>query len=542
MARIDKVKLKKEKNNIIHIDVSQMGVKIDRSFSNKDQDWILSPENKGVGVINIKALFKENEKSNLMLEIRHYFKNRKTTFSHSSVLHDYKALRHFILRFLNHENISISSFSDINYNILLKYSEFIRRENTNTSRYYKNIIKVLNSISNIEGIPVSNDVSKRNYPNIKLPANKTKEIIPYSKEQFIILSRLVKDMLYLYFNQDRKNKSLFIKSAYWYIAMYTGFNQTGMNSLSIDSFNLIKKEKGDIFQVICKKNRSKSGTQTMIIPIENGNDLFLTVFNELKNIRREITSPDLNIFSYLFKNKEIEYLGRSSDFHNFYDVKKYIKDNNLKNVRILSTLNIRQFFSSQMMDNTKSELLVSKMMGHSNIKTTEKHYIKHQINSELQFKFNIVQNLMNSFSNNNSFNDWVLFQNAFGISKLSIEEIYLKIKDGYFDNAIGKCIKDSDYKEDKCRSYLNCLSCKNYSIVGEIDLWKIISFKEAIIKNCFENDIQWVIDIIENTIKDMNTDLILLAKKRMAKYGPYPFWKNELMVKAIVKGYINEYS
>ena len=182
------------------------------------------------------------------------------------------------------------------------------------------------------------------------------------------------------------------------------------------------------------------------------------------------------------------------------------------------------------------------MMGHSNIKTTEKHYIKHQINSELQFKFNIVQNLMNSFSNNNSFNDWVLFQNAFGISKLSIEEIYLKIKDGYFDNAIGKCIKDSDYKEDKCRSYLNCLSCKNYSIVGEIDLWKIISFKEAIIKNCFENDFQWVIDIIENTIKDMDTDLIFLAKKRMAKYGPYPFWKNELMVKAIVKGYINEYS
>lgn len=525
MPRIDKVKLKKEKNNIIHIDISKLEAKIDRSFSNKDQDWILSSENKEVGVINIKALFKENEKSNFMLEIRHYLKNRKNTFSHSCVLHDYKALRHFILRFLNHENISISSFSDINYNILLKYSEFIRRENTNTSRYYKSIIKVLNNISNIDGIPVSNDVSKRNYPNVKLPSNKTKEIAPYSKEQFIILSRLVKEMLYLYFNQDRENKSLFIKSAYWYIAMYTGFNQTGMNSLSIDSFNLIKKEKGDIFQVICKKNRAKSGTQTMIIPIENGNDLFLTVFNELKNIRREITSPDLNVFSYLFKNKEIEYLGRSSDFHNFLAVKQYIKDNNLKNVRTLSTLNIRQFFSSQMMDNTKSELLVSKIMGHSNIKTTEKHYIKHQINSDLQLKFNIVQNLMNSFSNNNSFNDWVLFQNAFGISKLSIEELYLKIKDGYFDNAIGKCIKDTDYKENKCRSYLNCLSCKNYSIVGEIDLWKIISFKEAIIKNCFENDIQWVIDIIENTIKDMTTDLILLAKNAWLNMGHILFGK-----------------
>lgn len=542
MVRIDKFKLKKEKNNVIHIDISQLDVKIDKSFSNKDEDWILSPENKGLGVINIKSLFKKDEKSDFMLEIRHYLNKRKSTFSHSSTLNDYKALRHFILRFLNYENISITSFSDINYNILLKYSEFIRRENTNTSIYYKNIIRVLNNITNINEIPVSNDVLKRNYPNVKLPQNKIKELIPYSKEQFIILSNIVKNMIHLYFKQDKKNKSLFIKSAYWYIAMYTGFNQTGMNSLKIESFNLIKKENGDIFQITCKKNRSKNGTQTMIIPIINGNELFLKVFNELKMIRGKIISPDLNIFSYFFNNREIEYLGRSCDFHKFYDVRKYIKEHNLKNVRIVSTSNIRQFFSSQIMNKTKSELLVSKIMGHSNLITTEKHYMKHQINSELKFKFNIVQNLMNSFSTNNSFNDWILFQNAFGISKLSIEELYLKIKNGYFDNAIGKCIKDSDYKEDKCKSYLNCLSCKNYSIVGETDLWKIISFKEALIKNCSEHDIQWVIDIIENTIKDMDTDLILLAKKRMAKYGAYPFWKNELMVKAIVKGYMNEYS
>jgi hypothetical protein len=540
MARIDKIKLKKEKNKIINLDVSSLDVKMDRSFSNKDQDWILLPDIRGVGVINIKSLFKQNNKSNFMLEIRHYLKIRRLALSHSTVVHDYKSLRHFILKFLNNEKLTISSFSDINYDVLLKYSEFIRCENTNTSIYYKTIIKILNNVEKINEISVSNDVLKRNYPNVKLPQNKTKSNIPYNEKEFIQLSKLVKGMIKLYFNEGSKNKALFVKSAYWYIAMFTGFNATGMNSLNEDSFNLVSGDKGDLFYVNCIKNRSKFGSQTMTIPLSNENELFLKVFNELKNIRAEIKSSNSNIFSYINNDNIFEYLGRPMDFHNLCAVRKHITENNLKNIRILSTLNIRQFFSTKMMDNTKFELLVSKMMGHNNVKTTEKHYMKHQVNPELKFKFNIVQNLMNSFSNNNDFSDWVIFQNTFGISELTLEEIHFKIKNGHFDNAIGKCIKDSDYKEDKCGSYLNCLSCKNFSIVGEIDLWKIISFKESLIKNCEKIKINWIVEIIENTIKEIDIDLIMLVRNRILKNGLYPFWKNELMVKTIVEGYINE--
>jgi len=398
----------------------------------------------------------------------------------------------------------------------------------------------LNNLSKNKEIKLSDDILKRNYPNVKFPKYQTRENTPYNDDDFLKLSLLVKNMIKLYFSGNCKNKSLLVKASYWYLAMYTGFNQTGMNSLNLDSFKLISKDNNKFFYITCEKNRSEQVKQIMIIPLSKDNDLFIKMFDELKKINTDVDCKDKNLFSYNLYEKTYEYLGESIAFHKLDDVKKHIEKNKIKNIKRLSTSKIRQFFSSKMMDSTKSVLLVSKMMGHKNVKTTEKHYMKHQINNDLKFKFNIVQNLMNSFSNNNDFNDWVVFQNAFGISKLTIEELHFKIKNGDFDNAVGKCIKDLNYKEDKCKSYINCLSCRNFTIIGEIDLWKIISFKESLINNCSSKDIDWILNLINNTISEIDNELLIVVKKRISKSGLYPFWKNELMIKTIFEEYISE--
>lgn len=547
MTRIDKVKLKKEKNKVINLDISRLKVKLDESYKDyNDESWYIKKEKSSDREIKISSLFTKkyfNKKYIFPIEFRHYLKQRKNIVARATLLSETKTIRHFILKFAEDTNTTIKSFKDIDYEILLKYSEYIRRQNTNTSIYYKRLLNILNNALKTEGINVSIDVIKRNYPNVKLPKNKTKEIILYSEEEFIVLSSLVKEMIKQYFTKGCTNKPLFVKSAYWYIAMFTGFNQTGMNSLKIDSFKLIKEESKSFFYVVCEKNRSVFGQQSMIIPLSDDNELFLKTFNELKRIRTEVSEMDKNLFTYINNGKLFEYLGISCDFHNLKMVKDYIQNNNIENINTLSTHKIRQFFSSKMMDKTKSEQLVSKIMGHKNIITTEKHYMKNKVDNNIKFKFNVVQNLMNAFSNSKQFDDWVAFQNTFDLNNLSAEEVYLKLKEGFFNNALGQCIKDNNEKEDKCRSYINCFCCKNYTIVGEIDLWKVISFKESLLKNYGKkNEIQWIVEIINETLKESESDLLLSAKQRISKYGLYPFWRNELMVKTILEDYETLYN
>jgi len=71
MARIDKVKLKKEKNKIIHLDVARLDVKIDRKFSLDEKDWILPRKRKTGYNINIKSLLPDE----LFIENLFYLSN-----------------------------------------------------------------------------------------------------------------------------------------------------------------------------------------------------------------------------------------------------------------------------------------------------------------------------------------------------------------------------------------------------------------------------------------------------------------------------------
>lgn len=539
MSRIDKIKLRKEPNKIIDFKIESLKEReIDYSIDNNK--WLIKGKGKGDRDINIASIFQEkkivkNEK--FPFEVRHFLIEYNKTHSSSSVLHKYNALRHFVLKFLEKKKIKIKSFSDIDYKILLLYSEFIRRNTPSSYRAYNNLISVLKYLRNNQKIKVSKDVLNSNYPNIKFRKRELNSIDIYTEKDFLILSKIVREMIKYSFENNFINTPLFIKSAYWYIAMFTGFNKTGMDNLKESSFYI---EENKFIYISAEKNRSISGEQNIVVPINKDNQLFFKTIKKLIENRSKISNENLNVFSYKSKNKIYEYLGVPSDFHNFLKVREYIKENNIKDVKVLSTLKIRQFFSYQMFDNTKSEKLVSEMMGHKNVNVTKRHYLRSNINKEMQLKFNIVQNLMNKFSLNKEFDDWVLFQKQFDIKNLSVEDVYNKLNEGYFDHAIGKCIKENPSElESKCHNYINCFKCKNYSVVGENDLWKIISFKENIIKNKdYKENLSWLCEIIDETIKEFSNDMLEKVKIKISKNGLYPFWRNEIMAITIIEEYL----
>jgi len=67
----------------------------------------------------------------------------------------------------------------------------------------------------------------------------------------------------------------------------------------------------------------------------------------------------------------------------------------------------------------------------------------------------------------------------------------------------------------------------------------LLSFKNAVEKEYKnENKINWVIELINNTIIEFDIEMIEEAKNKINNYGFYPFWKNELMANAIIKEYI----
>lgn len=63
-----------------------------------------------------------------------------------------------------------------------------------------------------------------------------------------------------------------------------------------------------------------------------------------------------------------------------------------------------------------------------------------------------------------------------------------------------------------------------------------MSFRESIIEIDKNKEFNWLIDVIDMTIKDFDQDLIIKARTLLKK-SRYPFWKNNIMAEQMIIRY-----
>lgn len=548
--RVDKIR-KKRKNNIINLELEKLNVKYNDDDSPiGDSSWKFHLE-KGVPNINIdKILSNENFSHYLPIlkDIRFHVSNQINFYSHMTLLKVVDSFKCFF-SFLESRDIIINTIENINYDILLHFSDYLKTQK-GSQKKWNTFLNSLKKMAEYDEIVVHNDIKKRNFPNIKFPDNSSSRNHYYTKKEFDGISKTIVLILNQYFSTNEINESQFVKTSFWFLALCTGLNKTALVNLRFQDFELLKEDENSKTYIITGiKNRSKNGLQQQTITIKKtDNHLLEKVLNELKLINEKLKASGFNVdylFCYQIKDKKnndcfVKYQGNTRRINNSSFYKEKAKLFNVDNVN-LSTLNIRNHWSIELLNKTNSELIVSQMLGHNNLKTTKEHYMKSALTKESKMRFNLFQELIHLFSKDENTKDWVEFQKRLDIKEDNILSLIKKIKDGFYDTSVGKCIKSED---KNCQSYLKCFSCENFSILGEKDLWKIMSFRASLIevKSNDEKYKETYLPIIEKIDEILNTfDKNEIIKARnLLKKSRHPFWKNNMIIKTITDNFEKE--
>lgn len=547
-------------SNIIDFNLEKLNTKYNTSeLPYGDKSWqFKNPDHKNV--IYIDRIVKEKyfyDYLPILKDMRFYCENQLKSFSHATILNQFGCIRLFF-SFLNEREIKINNLKDIDYNILVMYAEWLKGEKSSNLKW-NTIILILKNLSTYDEVEVSDDINNRNFPNYSFPkySEIKKEGVFYTKDEFDNVSKIIINIIKDYFNQNKNNtySDIFVKTSYWLFALCTGLNETALKTLRFRDIEILKEDENTKTYLITGiKNRSKNGIQQHTITIKKNKDnLIELVLNELKNINLDLNNNEvLNndfIFNYpkfnndRWNNKSIrsegfiKYKGNSIDLLKTTQFKNKITLFNLESIK-LSTRMIRKHWAIGLLEATNSEQIVSRMLGHENINTTKEHYLKQSISKNAELKFNLFQELIYLFSKESNINDWVVFQERVGLKNLEIEDIINRIKNGGFDSSIGKCIKNENIV---CTSYLNCFNCNNYSILGDKDLWKVMSFREALIElkqNEYNYDELYkpIIETIDSILITFDKQDILKARQLLRK-NKHPFWKSPIMIKTITDNF-----
>ena len=547
MSRVDNIKRKPTKNNVIDLEFHKSSFKYDNSSKPyNDDSWKVIPDGNSKRYIHIDRISSEehfNSQLDFIKDYRFFVHSELKFFSHDTLL-KFTRMMSFFVEFCNENlQLNLNGFSDINYSVLSQYGNYLITQE-NAKNKYSNLLRILKKVSKYKNIEINEDIKNQKFPKINLKQKKNK-IIHYTEQEFDLIAKTVINIISDYIKNPNGDidEATFVKTSYWFIAICSGLNKTAMDTLTIDSLTLLKEdEKFKTYIYAGLKNRSTDGYQSGVIKIQNEeNHIFETVLNTLKqlNIKNcDFIKPELKNSLFCYKaseksnGKHCVYNGEGSSLTITNAYIEYAKKFNSEHLR-LSTLKIRNQWSLKMFDLSKSEAQVSRMLGHASGKTVETSYLRRDISPELQAKFAIVQDLISSFSKHESINDWVKFQKAYNISDDNIAEVIKNLKEGKYNNNLGTCINKED--SNVCNSYLNCFSCENFSIVGEKDAWKLLSFRNAVIEEQKHRntDYQWLINNIDEIFKCFNRELIINARTKFRKCS-HPFWKNRIMIKTIM--------
>jgi hypothetical protein len=536
--RIDKIR-KKNTSNVIDLDISRFDLKFDNfDYPIDDKSWFIETETVSANINIVKLISNYKKQIQLMKDFKHFIKLQKMSVNEATLVCYFNTFKQF-MDFINLSSIEVNRFSDIDYLVMEKYVEYLKTAQGGATKY-RDLKNIFRKVAQTKGILVSEDLKNKNYVQIQLNKNTTART-HYTEVEFKDLSKTIVSVMEDYLSgDDCITESCFVMSSYWFIAICTGFNATGLMSLTRDSFEYFDDNK-KILTIIGEKNRSSKGYQIANISFNNeDNNLLTRVINKLIDINLvnsvHVDSKSLFIHKQNYFNQYHVYKGAVKPL---VKNKIYIKYSEVNNCIVKpSTAKIRNYRSLFLYDKSKNEKLVADMMNHRSIKTTIDHYIKQTIESKDNIGLFLVQNLLTSFVSNDSFDDWVTFQQHFDLKGSDQSIIVKNINDGVYNSPLGACIKNTDIKEP-CTTYINCFKCRHYSVIGERDLWKILSFRECIIdysKSNSEGDYSWILDSINSLLCNFEKSDLDKAKKQL-KNGRHPFWKNEIMFKQIIADY-----
>lgn len=529
--RIDKIR-KNNTSNLIDLDISRFDLKFDdTNYSQHDKCWQIAMKTYSNHINLLKVVNNYEKQIQLIKELKHFFKIQLLSVSEATISTYFSTFIPFMY-FVNNNKISVNRIHDINNQILVQYTEYLNTQKSAQAKY-RDLKNILTKISQTKNIVVHEDIKNKNYPQVKINKNRTSRE-NYSHDDFKSFSKTIVNILEDYLiGSEKVNESLFVRASYWFISICTGFNETGLLSLTKDSFEHFDDSK-NILTVIGEKNRSSQGHQfSNILFNDDSNCLLKYVLDKLFSIN--IHNDTLSLFSYKMKNKINIYDGKPTSLLMNSKYKEYALANNC--LTIPSTYKIRNYRSLYLYDKSKNEKLVSELMNHRTINTTIQHYIKQNLGIKDYLGLFLVQNLLESFSKNESFDDWILFQKHFDLKNSEQNIIVKNINNGSYNSPLGSCIKD--VSKEPCTSYINCFKCKHYSVIGERDLWKIMSFRECLnefISETKTSNYQWLSHSINSILSNFNGEQIKQAKIQL-KNGRHPFWKNNLMLKNIINDY-----
>lgn len=554
--RYDKIKIK-TKSNIINFQTKKANLalkNIDLTLSN---NWLIKSNNSISSDMDIRKIVSDNLFKiyfNDMLIVRNFLLSERIIYSFRSVMESYYSLRDF---FNYNNSCQNKGLSNVNYEILIGYINYMKNNNIKKQqRKFSNIIKLLNFMR-LNNIDCNQDIINKNFPTVKFQDNSTKKDDFYTEEEFKSFGKTVFSIINDYFYK-KAPQHLFIKSSFWFIALLTGFNLTGLVSLKRESFSIIKETEDTItYLIVGEKNRSHLGYQKSLIEFNKNSEqynLFIKILNELSNISFEISnsiaSPTDSNFLFLSyypfwygeqnpdKSKYFRYDGKS--FKNDTKAKKYFKLNNIEKISI-STRKIRNQYSISLFNFTNSEKIVQETLNHKNISTTRTHYMKYELKPEMIVRFKIFQELMVKFSKSEDF-DWSIYQQKLGIQNKPLDILVFELSSGIYDTPMGNCMQKIKTDGNICDSYINCFNCSNYSLIADKDLWKLYSFKETILElktnsNYFEDIYKPIIEVINNFIKEVDKEAINNLKAKIEKNGKHPFWRNKMLFENITSNY-----
>lgn len=536
--RIDKIR-KQNTSNVIDLDISRFDVKFDDyNYPVDDKSWFIETETVSANINIVKLISGYKKQIQLMKEFKHFIKLQKMSVNEATLVCYFNTFKQF-MDFINLSSVEVNRFLDIDYLVMEKYVEYLKTAQGGATKY-RDLKNIFRKVAQTKGILVSEDLKNKNYVQIQLNKNTTART-HYTEDEFKALSKTIVSIMEDYLSgEDNVTESCFVMSSYWFISICTGFNATGLMSLTRDSFEYFDDNK-KILTIIGEKNRSSKGYQIANISFNNeDNNLLTRVINKLIEINilysKETSSNSLFIHKQNYVNKCHIYDGNALKLFRSKIFTEYAKSNKCSVVP--STAKIRNYRSLFLYDKSKNEKLVADLMNHKSVKTTIEHYIKQKIESKDNLGLFLVQNLLTSFVNNNSFDDWVTFQQHFDLNVSDQSIIVKNINDGVYNSPLGACIKNTDIKEP-CTTYINCFKCRHYSVIGERDLWKILSFRECIMdysKSNSVNDYSWILDAINSLLCNFEKLDIDKAKDQLRK-GRHPFWKNEIMFKQIIADY-----
>lgn len=540
--RLDKIKKKPNKNNIIDLDISKLIVKKDNNhYPYNSEEWRFKINEKQYLYLN-KLVDEEdfNSKISIIIDFKYFLKNNKNILS-DKTLESYCSNLKLLLKYEKESNLKIHKFSDINHHFLLNYCNYLKQKNFTLS-VYDTIRALLKRLSKTENIIMHNDIINNIFPSIDLSVNKNlKE--HYTEEEFQYLAKFITSSLKSYFEKKSgftyKN---FAKCAYWYISMLSGLNKSALNSLTAESIEKIKENDDvDIYWIVGEKNRNNKKYQNTIFAIKKNNNLFRQVLDELiinyNNLSKDY--KNITLFSYIGLTGLNCYNGSGEVMNSLNIFKSYLIENPTTfKVPNFNSSTIRNFLSASVYHKTKDEKIVSVMLDHKNVSMTNTHYMKHKIDHKILLKFNTIQELIYSFSKNKNFDDWINFQNSLNLKDTELEVIINRLKDGFYSSQLGQCIRHVNKNENICTSYINCFECKHFSIIGERDAWKLISFKESLIELKGKSDLyNWLYSLIDNILISFEKEILIESRKLLKEKGRHPFWKNQIMIKNITEQY-----